>query len=96
MDFPRTVFKSPGKIKWGKDKSYDAVLVKDEKEMDSYIKKGYTDDLNAAIFNPKTENEQPTWKELAIECGLEGEELKKFMKKNTEQKKKQLEKLKEG
>ena len=33
------------------------------------------------------------WKELAIEAGLEGEDLKKFMKKNALQKQKQLEKL---
>ena len=87
---------SPGSIKWGKDKYYDSVIVRDRKDYDKYFTEGYVGSLHEALFVKKVNIEKPTWKELAKECGLEGEELKKFMKKNTEQKKKQLEKLKEG
>jgi len=50
---------------------------------------------------PKTfikidEEKKTDYKELAINAGLEGDELKKFMKKNAQQKQKQLEKLKES
>ena len=47
-------------------------------------------------YNPIEEVKEgkPDWKQLAVESGLEGEDLKKFMKKNAEQKQKQIDKLK--
>ena len=95
MDFPRTVFKTGGKLIWGKNKKYSSLMVNDMDSCDKALKDGYVLDLNDAIF-PKEikENDTPSWRELAIECGLEGEELKAFMKKNTANKQKQLEKMK--
>jgi len=98
MDFPRTLYKSGGKLKWGKDKYYSSKLVKTESEYDATIEDGYIDNFNEALNSKPVElkiEDKPSWKELAIECGLEGDELKKFMKKNSEQKKRQLEKIKD-
>lgn len=41
------------------------------------------------------EEEKTDWKQLGIDAGLEGEELKKFMKKSTANRQIQLDKLKE-
>ena len=46
-------------------------------------------------FERVEEEKKIDWRDLAINAGLEDEELKKFMKKNASQKQKQLDKLKE-
>ncbi len=46
------------------------------------------------IEEPKKEEIKRDWKAEAIEAGLEGEELKKFMGKNKALRQKQLDKLK--
>ena len=94
MDYPRSLYKTGGKLKWGKDKYYSTILVKNEKEHDKAREEGFIDSFAQAL-EPVEEIKNPSWKELATECGLKGEELKKFMKKNVEQKQKQLEKLKD-
>jgi len=96
MDFPRTLYKNGGKLKWGKDKYYSVSKVSNEKEYDVAINSGYIDSFADALNKPvsKKVEDTPSWKDLAIEMGLEGEELSKFMKKNTANKKKQLEKMK--
>ncbi|MCP4254843.1 MAG: hypothetical protein GY775_15850 [Candidatus Scalindua sp.] len=47
-----------------------------------------------AMYNPTEEEIKRDWKADAIDAGLEGEELKKFMGKNKALRQKQLDKLK--
>jgi len=96
MDFPRTVYKSPGKTRYNKTITYDAIIVRDEKELMMCEKKGFIDNFNDALFLKKAKviEDKPDWKQMAIDAGLEGEELKKFMKKSSENRKKYLDKLK--
>ncbi len=47
-------------------------------------------------MNPIEDESRPDYKQLAIDAGITGEDLKKFMKKNTENKIKQLDNLKEA
>ncbi len=51
--FPRTLYTSPGKIKWGsksENKSYDDVIVNDEDELAAAEKAGYVDSFHDALF----------------------------------------------
>jgi hypothetical protein len=59
IKFPRNLYTSPGKIKWGSkkqgSKTYDTVLVKDQKEFDAAVKAGYVDNFHDALFAEKKE-----------------------------------------
>jgi hypothetical protein len=55
IKFPRTVYSSPGGLKWGKDKTYDAVIVKDKAELKAALEAGYVDSFQDALFPKKAE-----------------------------------------
>ena len=46
-----------------------------------------------AMYNPVKQEAKTDWKELGINAGLEGDDLKKFMSKNKEARQKQLDKI---
>lgn len=55
MDFPRLVFRSPGKTacgRGGKDETYDHVLVENEQEHAAALKAGYFPTLPEALAHP--------------------------------------------
>jgi hypothetical protein len=95
MDFPRTVYKSPGKIRYNKDKSYDAIIVKDLDEYNMCLDEGYSG-VFAEAFEEKeiVISEKTDWNKLAKLAGITGEDLKKFKKKGSVSKQKYLDNLK--
>ena len=50
---------------------------------------------NLNPIKPEVKSDKPDWKELAKSAGLEGDNLKKFMKKNADVKQKYLDNLKD-
>lgn len=91
MELPRNLYMSPGKIRLNSKLTYDTVLVSTKEEYSAAIKAGYIDDF-AKCFeeSPKEIN----WKEEGRKAGLSGDDLKKFMKKNKDQRQAHLDSLK--
>ncbi len=90
MEFPRTVYTSPGKIRWNKEITYDAEIVHNESEYKAALSAGYIDNFNDALFIKKAK--ELTLNDEALALGMEGEEYAKFKRKNKEAKRKYLDK----
>lgn len=59
--YPRTLYKSPGNLKWaakGIRKTYDSLIVDNEKEHAAAEELGYIDSFQDALFPPE-EGEKP-------------------------------------
>lgn len=94
MDFPRTVYKSPGKIKYNGKLTYDAILVKDIDEYDMCLEEGYSGVFQEAFEEKEIViSDKPDWNKIADDAGITGEELKKFKKKSSVNKQKYLDNL---
>lgn len=56
LEFPRHLYKGNGSIEWNYGLSYDRIYVKNKKEYDNAIEKGFIDDFDEALFGDPIED----------------------------------------
>lgn len=71
LKYPRTLYKSGGPKKWGKDKYYSETIVENEKDQEAAEKAGYVDSFQDALFPAEKEEDDAEMTKAEVMAALD-------------------------